>query len=97
MSKHEFKDFDLLGKEIVKFQINGESNKKTWFGALLTLLLLFTLIPLCWYFGKDLFERIDPKYLSQINQLDAAPLVDMKDNPYIGDFGVQISFQEIKH
>jgi len=53
---------DFFGNEN-KFNLNGKLIYKTTLGGFITLFLAFASIVLAWYFGQDIYLRVNPKYI----------------------------------
>ena len=67
------KSLDMLGKEY-QLKIEGDSFKTT-FGGFFSILIYMATLVLTWYFGKDLYEKQNPKYITSNNYLEEHPVI----------------------
>jgi len=82
------KGLDSFGKEF-KFNIDG-GPLKTFIGGLINLLLMMGTLVCIWYFGKDLYEKKSPVFISEEVILQRAPYINLDyfENEII--FAIQI-------
>jgi len=59
-----FKQIDLLGKP-VSWQIEGRDSFTTTIGG--SIFIYLGMIVLTWYFGKDIYERDNPKFIAKVS------------------------------
>ena len=70
------KNIDLLGKP-VNWQIEGRESFATSIGGFLSLIIYLGTLTLTWYFGKDIYERNNPKFLSITEYLNEDPVINL--------------------
>ena len=63
------KSIDRVGKEF-KFTIDGQDSFKTYKGGIISLFYYTGLIALFFYFGRDLYQRTDPNFITRVDRLD---------------------------
>ena len=81
------KKFDIFDKE-VKLKYEGESFK-TSLGGLLSIIVFAGTIILSWYFGKEMYELSNPKYIINRNQLPTIPVIPINKTNFA--FGAKIT------
>ena len=78
------KSVDILGKD-VKFDIEGEPFS-TLIGGLFSIFLFLGTISLTWYFGRDIYERVNPKYITTKEYLDIHPMINYSTSGFVFAF-----------
>ena len=76
------KSIDIFGKQ-VKFKIDEDDSYKTYIGGILTILVYLGMALLTWNFGKDVYEKAQPKLISYIEFLKEYPYMKI-ENPTFG-------------
>jgi len=82
--KNFLKLIDFIGKPIV-FQIQGNEKFKSALGGVFSLILFAIVLFSFFYFGRDLYEKKNPSYLTQNTRLEFSPQWNLtNDNFFIG-------------
>jgi len=91
------KNFDTFGKEF-KFNIEG-GKLKTFLGGLINILLMLGTLVCIWYFGKDLYEKKSPVFLSEEVILQKAPFINIEhfENEIIFAIKIETEDGDIAH
>ncbi len=58
------KYFDIFGYEF-QFNIGKDKMLKTRFGGFIAIFMVVSLVPLAWYFGKDIEKREEPNFIEE--------------------------------
>ena len=82
-----FKTIDRVGKEF-KFTIDGKESFKTIIGGVISLFYYMGLIALFFYFGRDLYQKTDPNFLTRQDVLNEYNFKNINDNNFFISFSL---------
>jgi len=77
----------MFGNEF-KLNIGGKDSHNTILGGIFTVLTWITTIVLYWYFGQDMYLKINPTYFSKIGHFDNNPMLTINQSNFF--FGIKL-------
>ena len=89
-----FKYIDYFGNTH-KLNIGGIENYKTYIGEIFSIILFCLMISLAWYFGKDIYEKTNQKYLSNTLSTDKFPFINLNTSEFYYAFRIEDSYNEL--
>jgi len=82
------KNIDMFGAEF-KLNIRGKETFTTLLGGLSTSILGMITIVLAWYFGKDIYQKVNPYYLSKTTYKNHTPMMELNTSNFFFAFRVE--------
>ena len=72
---------DVFGNDF-KLNLGGIEKHKSLFGGIFSLLLIFTIVILTWYFGQDIYLRENPTYISKTVLKTETPMLTLNSSVF---------------
>ena len=81
------KRIDRVGKEF-KFNIDGQESFKTSVGGIISLFYYIGLIALFFYFGRDLYQKNDPNFITRVDILNEYMYSEINNDNFFIAFSI---------
>ena len=81
------KSIDIMSSDI-KLKIDKKFKFSTTIGGIVTIFLLFGFLILCGYFGKDLYYKVNPKYIQNSDTLPEHPFLNINNSNFFFAFRI---------
>ena len=78
---------DIFGNKF-QFNVSGKETFNTRLGGACSLIIIFTGLILSWYFGQDLYLKVNPKYLVKTRYKNYTPMLKLNTTTFF--FGIRV-------